>query len=564
MPRVWAEGTSAQVGIQLAITRRAATGLLALAWDLAVKLPRTSAALRDGLFDQDKAQVVASWCANLDQVQAMQAEAMLFTDNPDLATMTWTMIRDRIARAVMTIDPSAAKKRREQATRDARVEARLEQSGNMAVAAREIPLASALALDKKLADRARQLKRAGIKGTMDRLRVLAYLERWDVLDPFTVPSPEDGIGGGPIGPHDQDNTGQDARDEDTRDQDTRDPASADSRNQSGRPWPQDWPQTDGRDCEHRDDEAGDDHGNGPGENGDGGPGNDEPGNDGPGGNGPDGHGPDNRNGPGGNGGCGGGCACGGTPPGQADTRTSGTGTGDDSMAGWLHLTVPATTILDHGDRAGQLNKVGPVDADLARTLASKIARNGQSTVCVTITGPDGRPIGHACGTPARGDPARSAEKRKQAPPGAPCSQETVQSALTPLQPPGTGYGTWRLTYAGRDLDLHFETLDGPCDHRHQAAGHDPGKHLKHLTAVLHQECTFGTCRTPEHRTDYEHAIPWPHGRTCWCKCHPCCRTDHQHKQTAGWHVEGTGQPGHFTWTLPSGRTYPAKPTSYPI
>jgi hypothetical protein len=240
------------------------------------------------------------------------------------------------------------------------------------------------------------------------------------------------------------------------------------------------------------------------------------------------------------------------------------------MAGWLHLTVPATTLLDHGDRAGQLNKLGPVDASLARTLAGKIAKNGQSTICVTVTSPDGRPIGHACGTPARGDPARPTRKRKQDPPGSTAPHGTVNPALTPLTPgtPGTpsgpgGYGTWRLTYAGRDLDLTFETLDGPCDHRHESPGHDPGKQLKHLTAVLNQDCTLRTCRTPEHQADYEHAIPWPHGRSCWCNGHPCCRHHHRNKQAPGWHIEGTGQPGYFTWTLPSGRTYPSTPTSYP-
>ena len=45
--------------------------------------------------------------------------------------------------------------------------------------------------------------------------------------------------------------------------------------------------------------------------------------------------------------------------------------------------------------------------------------------------------------------------------------------------------------------------------------------------------------------------------------HPCCRHNHRDKQAPGWHVDGTGQPGYFAWTLPSGRTYLSKPTSYP-
>ena len=482
MPRVWAEGTSAEVSIQLAITARAATQLLELAYDLAVKLPRTSGALRDGVFDQDKAQIIASWCEPLDQEQARAAEDLLFAD-PDLAGMTWTMVRDRIARAVMSIDPDAARKRREHGVKDARVETRLERSGNMQVAAREIPPASALAVDQKLTARARQLKKAGIRGTMNRLRVLAYLERFGIADPFAHPDP--GPGPGPDG------DGDDPADGDAGDGGT----------------PPDGPDRGG--------------GDGPGGAG-----------NGPGGLGPDG--------------------------------TSGTGTGDDSMAGWLHLTVPASTLLDHSDRAGQANKLGRVDADLARSLADKIAQNGQSTVCVTVTSPDGRPIGHACGKPARGDPARPASRRKQDPPGTSPPQDPVNPALTPVTPGGPGgYGTWRLTYAGRDLDLTFENLDGQCDHRQESPGHDPGKKLEHLTAVLNQDCTFRTCRTPEYQADYEHAIPWPQGRTCWCNAHPCCRHHHRDKQSPGWHVEGTGQPGYFTWTLPSGRSYPSKPTSYP-
>jgi Domain of unknown function (DUF222) len=532
LPRVWAEGTSAEVSVQLAVTQRAATRLLGLAYDLAAKLPRTSAALRDGVLDQDKADTVASWCATLDGDQAGQAEDLLFAQD-GIETMTWTMIRDRIGRAVLTVDPDAARKRRVRGTRDACVETKLELSGNMQIAAREIPPASALAVDRKLTGRARELKKSGVKGTMSRLRVLAYLERWGITDPFPAPDPDD--------PEDQDGDGQDGE------------------------WPEDWPQDDGRDHHGKDDRPGDD---GPA---DGGPDEGRPGDGGPGGNGPGG-----RPGGGGSGPCSGGCACGGTPP--AGTGTGGGGTGD-GMAGWLHLTVPASTLLEHGDRAGQLSKLGPVDADLARSLAGQIAGNGQSVICVTVTGPDGRPVAHACGKPARGDPARPVGKRKHDPPGTPAPQDPVPPALQPLRPAGPagpagssapggpgqpGYGTWRLSYDGRDLDLTFEPLDGQCDHRHESPGHDPGKHLKHLTAVLNQDCTLRTCRTPEHRSDYEHARPSDQGgRTCLCNGHPCCRHDHRSKQAPGWHVEGTGQPGHFTWTLPSGRSYLSKPTSYP-
>jgi hypothetical protein len=88
-------------------------------------------------------------------------------------------------------------------------------------------------------------------------------------------------------------------------------------------------------------------------------------------------------------------------------------------------------------------------------------------------------------------------------------------------PPGTG--TLRLnpaaltgTGGGKELAFELEPLAGPCDHRHEAAGHDPGARLKHLTA-----------------------------------------------QSPGWRLEQAGQRGWFRWTTPSGRTYLTRPTQCP-
>jgi hypothetical protein len=131
-------------------------------------------------------------------------------------------------------------------------------------------------------------------------------------------------------------------------------------------------------------------------------------------------------------------------------------------------------------------------------------------------------------------------------------------------PPGS-LGTWRYRHGGRVIIFEFEDLTGPCDHRHQAAGHDPGRLLKHLTGVLNQACTNPACRRPEGQCDYEHSRPWDQGGiSCLCQAGPVCRRDHRDKQRTGWKIEGTGTPGWFTWTVPSGRKYLSKPTIYPI
>jgi hypothetical protein len=141
-------------------------------------------------------------------------------------------------------------------------------------------------------------------------------------------------------------------------------------------------------------------------------------------------------------------------------------------------------------------------------------------------------------------------------------------------PPGTG--TLRLNLAtfartadddadrGRDLEFILEPLAGPCDHRHQAAGHDPGAMLRHLTGILNACCTFPPCRRPAAQSDYEHSVPFEAGgRTCLCEAGPVCRHNHRDKQAPGWHLEQAGSRGWFRWTTPSGRSYLSGPTRYP-
>jgi hypothetical protein len=431
MPAVWDEGTAGEVHLQLAVTRRAADQLLSLAWDLVVKLPATSAMLHAGLIDEDKASTVASYCANLTPAEARLAEDILYAAG-DIETMTWGMIRDRIARAVMEVNPDAARKRREDAARGRRVEIRAEESGNAMIAGRELPPATVLAMDQELTARARVLRKLGVPGGMDELRVQAFLERWGLADPE---------------------------------------ASLSRR-------------TDG--------DAG---------------------------------------------------------------RGRGAGRG---LSGQIHLTAPVSTLTEMAGRPGVLRGTGPVDADLTRDLADAAAKRPETGFHFTITGKDGRPVAHACGKPGPGDRAGRRTRDKPDRTGRP------RFEVIDRGPPGC-YGTWRYTHGDRVIIFEFENLARPCDHKHQAAGHDPGRLLRHLTGVLHATCTNPGCRRPEGQCDYEHSRAWERGGiTCLCQAGPVCRRHHRDKQRKGWKIEGSSTPGWFTWTTPSGRTYPSKPTVYPI
>ena len=78
-------------------------------------------------------------------------------------------LRSAIARAVMEVAPEKARKRRELAAKDARVQRWAEDSGNAALMGRELPPAEVLAADQRISAWARQLKKAGLDGSMDEL-----------------------------------------------------------------------------------------------------------------------------------------------------------------------------------------------------------------------------------------------------------------------------------------------------------------------------------------------------------------------------------------------------------
>ena len=245
------------------------------------------------------------------------------------------------------------------------------------------------------------------------------------------------------------------------------------------------------------------------------------------------------------------------PPGAGPAGRGAPG----GFAGQVTLTIPLATAAGLADRPGELAGHGPVDPWLARDLLRAAARNPATTWCVTVTDQHGHAAGHGC---ARPEPR---SRRTRAGPGPPPGG--ARFSFTPASrdgPPG-GYGTWRLRTPGPGPDLiaAIGTLDThPCQHRHQARGHDPGVRLRHLSQVRHATCTSPACRRPAAQCDPEHNTPYQAGgRTCLCNGGPKCRHDHRLKQHPGWHVDQLPD-GTFRWTTPSGRSYDTEPTRYPI
>jgi len=173
MPQVWEEFTPAELAAALGESRGGAEDLLDLSLDLAARLPGTAAAFRSGIVNAQKAAMIARVTGALDPDESAAAEAMVLER---AGRLTPGGLRAAIGRAVMEVAPDKARKRREQAAHLARVERWAEDSGNAALAGRELPAAEVLAADQRVTWWARQLKQAGLDGDMDQLRARAYLD----------------------------------------------------------------------------------------------------------------------------------------------------------------------------------------------------------------------------------------------------------------------------------------------------------------------------------------------------------------------------------------------------
>ena len=202
MPLVWEEFTETELTDALAETRWQAEAMLTLAHDLETKLPGTKAAFRAGVLRQSKVQIIANGVTALDPAEARAVERLVLGR---AGRLTPGGLRSAVARAVIEVAPDKARKRREQAARNARVQRWLEDSGNAALMGRELPPADVLAMDQRISWWATELKKAGLDGDMDQLRALAMIDIMLSRDsrPALQPQPPasaDGTGSGQDGP----------------------------------------------------------------------------------------------------------------------------------------------------------------------------------------------------------------------------------------------------------------------------------------------------------------------------------------------------------------------------
>ena len=338
-PAPWDRYCADELAAALAISRNAAERMLAVADDLSRRLPQTSRALSEGALSWYKAQVIAEATRVLNDENAAAAEELILPASKD---KTPAQVRDVTGRAVLKVDPEAARKRREESLHDARVELWREDAGTAALCGFHLPPDEALAADQAITALALDLKAAGCPGGMDQLRVRAYL---DIL------------------------LGKDTRHSLKQQAPANSPADPAASTTSADPG------TTSTDGNPSTTPAGPEPGTTPAD--------EDPSTT------PAGPEPGTTS----------------ADPGPG-ARPAGLPTGPGVTTAKINLTIPLATLLGLADHPGEAAGFGPVDADLARDIAAQAAGSPGTSWCVTVTDQHGHPTVHGCAKPARRSKAR--------------------------------------------------------------------------------------------------------------------------------------------------------------
>ena len=197
------EQVDTELALLLTRTRRSAGHLLDFAHSLA-RLPATQAALAAGRIDRDRADVIAYETGLLDDALAAAVEQLIIEDAPVLTT---GKLRARVRRAVLAADPEAARRRAEEAAKDARVELINERSGTAGLAGRDLPVAATLAADQRVDAWARKLKADGVAARLTQLRAAVFLGLLTGQDPLTFLPPDESGQERPVAPDDESSAG---------------------------------------------------------------------------------------------------------------------------------------------------------------------------------------------------------------------------------------------------------------------------------------------------------------------------------------------------------------------
>ena len=171
-----------ELAAEMVMTGGQAANWMAEAAHLATRIPATLAGMAAGVIDYARAARIVLYTLSLGPADAARADEVLAAAAPRLRP---DQLARKAAALEMRLDPAAAKARKEHAreTRQ-RVEVRREDSGNASLSGRELATADVMAAKAHIDAVAVRLRRAGLPGTLDQLRALAFTDLAQGLDPL--------------------------------------------------------------------------------------------------------------------------------------------------------------------------------------------------------------------------------------------------------------------------------------------------------------------------------------------------------------------------------------------
>ena len=195
-----------EVALALTLTQGGAEYWMDLAVSLTRRLPATLAALGEGTIDLNRAKLIDQYTSSLDAGLARTVERRVLVRAEHQTT---GQLRASLQRAVLAVDPAAAERRRQEAQRRAWVALFGDHDGTASLSGRFLPAAQAAAAWARICAMAKAMEAAGAGGGMDLLRAQVFVGLLLGTLPLIPPSdgrPEDagledgGLGdGGPEG-----------------------------------------------------------------------------------------------------------------------------------------------------------------------------------------------------------------------------------------------------------------------------------------------------------------------------------------------------------------------------
>ena len=588
-----------EVALALTLTQVGAESWMDLAVSLTRRLPATLAALGEGTIDLNRAKLIDQYTSSLDADLARAVERRVLVRAEHQTT---GQLRASLQRAVLAADPAAAERRRQEAQRRAWVALFGDHDGTASLSGRFLPAAQAAAAWARICAMAKAMEAAGAGGGMDLLRAQVFVGLLLGTLPLIPPSdggPEDagpddgGLDDG--GPDDGSLDGAGPGDGRPCNGDRasggpggnglgdRRPGSSSARAPDGSPPARDgvWGGADdprNRDTPrdlHPDEEEGRlgaaaDEVSGdrivypadrPGE---------------------DLHSPAWPPLP----------LPGATPtPGCArPARASPVGAEDRRgppgglhLAGRAVLCVPWRTLAGWSSEPGELSRIGPVTAGVARDLALAAAADVTCEWKVIVVGRSGRALAVAKVRLPRADArvrSRGAASAAVNGPGdvgvvgritltVPAGLLHPAAGPAEEEPAGSGPLTEILAAALRAGAKAFsarpsQTAGGGCTHEEASPAYRVPDSMRALVEARDRTCGFPTCRQPAWRCEQDHTIAHRlGGLTCPCNLSPECSRHHHLKHLLSWRLDQP-RPGVLMWTTPARLTHSVTSGRHPV